>query len=133
MFKFYLSFQINHKTHNWNKSQSLHHFLQGTTWHSPWLFLRGLTYNFPLPLFQQAHSHPRAFSLAGLSIWKSYSSKPLCELLLDFNYVSEGDHTHYSFSYYSTFFFTLPTDVFIICLPLKVVKMQMQTYITPGT
>ena len=56
MFKFYLSFQINHKTHNWNKSQSLHHFLQGTTWHSPWLFLRGLTYNFPLPLFQPART-----------------------------------------------------------------------------
>lgn len=82
MFKFYLSFQINRKTCTWNKSQSLYHFLQGPMWHGPWLFLSGLIYNFPLDLCSSqhgllavprkhwAHSHPKGFSLAGLSIWK---------------------------------------------------------------
>lgn len=69
---------------------------------------------------------------------ESFFSKPLCELLPDFNYILEREYLSlFLLSYYPTlFFFTFSADIlyltiylFYYCLPYKIVNNQ-KTYIS---
>lgn len=128
IFKFYLSFQINHKTHNWNKRQSLHPFSarhyvtqplvisQGPHLLSPCLSVPA-SKDFLLFPDNIRHILIQVVSLAGLSIWKSYSFKPCVNCFL-ISTVSQRKSIHYSFSYY--LLFSIPSQLmFLLSVPLS--------------
>lgn len=111
-------------------------------WHSPWLFLRGLIYNFPCSSVPASKDFYVSRQISGTflsqepfhllaSIWKSYSFNLVWIASWLQLYLRGRVHSLFFLLLFYSFFFTLPTDVFIICPPLKIVKMQRQTCITP--